>query len=97
MHFDVIKDDLLEIVNKSFETSKFPCVWKNASIKPLIKKLSLPRVHTSYRPVSNLKFLSKILEKCMLNQLIEHCEGNGLIPSGQSAYRAKHSCETAVL
>ena len=51
----------------------------------------------NYRTVSNLSFLSKLVEKCMLSQFNNHCNLNGLIPTYQSTYRAFHSCETSLL
>ena len=54
-------------------------------------------VSTSYRPVSHLKFLSKVVECCMLSQFNEHCTLHSLLPAYQSAYMANHSCETSLL
>ena len=51
----------------------------------------------NYRPVSNLAFLSKILEKIDLDQLRSHLETYKLSEILQSAYRAQHSTETALL
>ena len=51
----------------------------------------------NYRPVSNLSFLSKLLEKCALVRFNSHCKENDLMPSYQSAYREHHSCETALI
>ena len=51
----------------------------------------------NYRPVSNLSFISKIMERAMLLQLSQHCEDFNLQPYYQSAYRPDYSCETAVL
>ena len=56
-------------------------------IKPLLKKKGLPLELKNYRPVSNLSFLSKILEKAAMNQINEHIESNKLLPAYQSAYR----------
>ena len=50
-----------------------------------------------FRPVSNLSFISKILEKVVLNQLKNHLSGNNLLEIFQSVYRQNHSTETAVL
>ena len=52
---------------------------------------------SSYRPVSNLSFVSKLLEKCVLNQLMCYLEENGLICDVQSGYRQHHSCETLMI
>ena len=47
--------------------------------------------------MSNLRFLSKILEKVVTVQLSDHMKRNGLLDQYQSAYRMDHSCETALL
>ena len=66
-------------------------------MNPLLKKTSLnPEILKNYRPVSNLSFLFKILEKVVLRQLSNHLLTNNLFYSHQSAYRAGHSTETAL-
>ena len=52
---------------------------------------------SSYRPISNLPHVSKILERIVNSQLIRHLEEHRLRPEVQSAYRRDHSTETAVL
>ena len=56
-----------------------------------------PSVPNNYRPISNLSFVSKLLERVVARQLTTHLESNGLIPALQSAYRRNHSTETALL
>ena len=51
----------------------------------------------NYRPVSNLPFMSKLVEKCMLAQFNKHCKDNLLMPDYQSAYRSNYSCETSLV
>ena len=51
----------------------------------------------SYRPISNLTVLSKVLERLVARQLIRHLSEWKLLPELQSAYRAYHSTATAVL
>ena len=53
--------------------------------------------HTNYRPVSNLSFIFKEIEKCTLQQLAQHCNNHTLLPDFQSAYQKHHSCETNLL
>jgi len=47
--------------------------------------------------VSNLTFISKVVERAVAMQLNEYLLSNGLLPRCQSAYRKKHSTETAML
>ena len=51
----------------------------------------------SYRLISNLSFLSKTIERVVAVRINEHVEAYNLLPSRQSAYRAHHSTETAVI
>lgn len=75
-----------------------PRDFKRALIKPLLKKPSLdPDDLKNYRPVSNLSFLSKILEKVVASRLDTHLELNDLQEPFQSAYRTCHSTETALV
>ena len=71
--------------------------WKIAIIRPLLKKLGLTLIHSNYRLVSNLPFLSKVVEKVVLDQFRSHCANHSLIPNYQSAYHTNCSCETALL
>ena len=88
-----IRDIITKIVNASLSDGKFTSQWKITSIKLLLKNLGLELLSNNYRPVSNLSFLLKLVEKCMLSQFNDHCNFNQLIPTHQSAYRAFHSCE----
>jgi len=51
----------------------------------------------SFRPISNLTFLSKIVERVVIKQFTSHAALNGLFPERQSAYRQFHSTDSAVL
>ena len=48
-------------------------------------------------PVSNLPCVSKLIEKRVLDQLFRHLDHNNIWHTFQSAYRSKHSTETALL
>ena len=71
--------------------------WKVAIICPLLKKPGLDHICGNYRPVSNLLFLSKVVEKAALKQFVKHCEENSFLPNYQSAYRKNYSCKTALV
>ena len=51
----------------------------------------------NYRPVPNLSFLSKVLEKVVVNQLNTHINSSNASDQYQSAYRKFHSTETTLL
>ncbi len=60
----VAEQPLLNIINSSLSLGHVPKAFKLAVIKPLIKKPKLdPCELANYRPISNLPFMSKILEK----------------------------------
>jgi len=78
-------------------TGCFPAEFKEAIIRPLLKRDGLDLGDLkNYRPVSNLPFLSKLLEKVVQARLLAHLDGNSLLPGWQSAYRRFHGTESAV-
>ena len=83
-------------MNVSLRDGIFASNWKTAIVRPLLKKTGLQLVLSNFRPVSNLPFLAKVLEKYALAQLDKHCKANAPIPDYQSAYREHYSCETAL-
>ena len=88
---------ITKLVNLSLSEGIFAEDWKCAIVRPLLKKLGLDLILKNYRPVSNLSFLSKVVERAALNQFNTHCETYELIPDYQSAYREGYSCESCVL
>ena len=76
----------------------FPASFKHALVKPLLKKYSLPKDDlSSYRPISNLNFISKILERIIHNRITSHLQTFPSLTPFQSAYRPFHSTESALL
>ena len=95
---DEIAPFIVDIVNLSLQNAAFPKELKKAIVKPLLKKATLdPNILKNYRPVSNLSFISKIVEKVVANRLKLYLEDNFLFEPFQSAYREYHSVETALL
>ena len=68
------------------------------SCTPILKKSCLEHNDlNNYRPVSNLCFIAKILEKLVLSQVSSYLNSHNLYNTCQSAYRPGHSTETALL
>ena len=75
-----------------------PKSLKTALIRPLLKKTSLDSNSLkNYRPVSNLTFISKVIENVISRRPDEHLINNSLFDPLQSAYRDKHFTETALI
>lgn len=84
--------------NKSFSQCRFPDTHKKAVVHPLLKKPTLdPSDLNSYRPISNLSFVSKTLERLVSRQLVNHTDKHDLFSTTQSGYRVNYSTETALV
>ena len=86
------------LLNLSLSEGTFHPFFKSAVVNPLLKKHSLPHDElSSYRPISNLNFISKILERVIHSRLSDHLLSFPSLSPYQSAYRKFHSTETALL
>ena len=95
---DLLVPFLSHMFNLSLSSGVFPAQWKASVVTPKLKK-SKSDVNdpSSYRPISNLPVLSKVLERIVSAQLRSYLSSNNLLPSLQSGYRPNHSTETALL
>ena len=84
------------IINTSIVTGKYPTLWKHHLIAPAFKLGDFDEVG-NYRPIALLPVLSKILEKVVATQLMDHLESNKLLSNTQHGFRPKLSTETALL
>ena len=95
---DALLPTITKLVNQSLSSGIVPRDLKLAQVVPRLKKKNLDvEVMANYRPVSNIPFIGKILEKVVVSQLNDHLKRNNLHDPYQSAYRQKHSVETAIL
>ena len=70
----------VHIINVRFSSGILPTRFKSAVVKPLIKKTTLDcEVLKNFRPISNLPFLSKIIEKVIAERLVSHMQDNGIV------------------
>ena len=83
--------------NASLSSGTLPNSQKHATVHPLLKKPKLdPDNLNSYRPISNLTFTSKLVERVVAARFLKHVDHHKLLPERQSAYRHLHSTETAI-
>ena len=94
-NIDVLAPYITNIVNKSLLSGIFPKSQKIAFVRPLIKKPTLDK--EIFRPISNLKFLGKTIERIVSNRISDHITTFSLSDPYQSAYKQYHGTETAFL
>ena len=86
------------VFNDSLQKGHLSPEQKRAIIYPGLEKPSLnPDDLANYHPISNLSFVSKLLERAVHAQLLMYLYENELLPSVQSAYRQFFSTGTAGL
>ena len=97
-HIETIAPTIQEIINLSISTGIMPENMKEATLQPLLKKPNLDlQQFKNFRLVSNLSYISKLVECAVCNQLMEYTGKPGDLEALQSAYRANHSTKTALL
>ena len=100
-----VVDTLLPFIwvmcNASLREGHLPESQKAAAITPVLKKTNADSDELkNYRPISNLTFISKVIERLvvvLIEQITRHLEDANLMPPLQSAYRSHHSTETALI
>jgi hypothetical protein len=94
---DAFVQPITNLINMCLAEGVFPDAFKKAIVTPLLKKHSFPKDDlSSYRPISNLNFISKILERVIYSRLCDHLEKFPSLSPFQSAYRKLYSTETAL-
>ena len=79
------------IINSCLKFNHFPKVWKHAKVIPIPKPGKPANELSSYRPISLLSSISKILERVLLNRINDHLEDNNIIPNQQCGFRTGRS------
>ena len=94
----VFAELICRLANLSFGEGVFPQSFKLAAVTPLLKKAGLDQsLPANYRPISNLNNVSKILERLFLSLFQAHVTSCPAFNNLQSAYRQRHSTETALI
>ena len=88
---------LTELLNQSWQSGKFPNQWKEAIIIPILKKGKPKKEKGSYRPISLLSCLGKLMERLVNGRLLNYLEANQLLNNYQTGYRKNRSTEDQLI
>ncbi|KAF7244902.1 hypothetical protein EYD10_08831 [Varanus komodoensis] len=89
---------ILEVVNASLREGLVPAPLKEAVVRPVLKKASLdPEMATNYRPVANIPFLGKVLERVVVGQLQALLDETDYLDPFQSGFRPGYGTESALV
>ena len=78
---DTLIGTITKIINVSLTTGQYLDEWKIAVVRPLIKGPNLDTEYQNYCPISNLSFMSKLIEKAAQTQLMTHFTEHNLLPN----------------
>jgi hypothetical protein len=79
------------LFNAVLQLGHFPNIWKSAKVVPIHKPNKHPSDANSYRPISLLSSISKLLERIIASRLASFVNQNHLLPATQFGFRKKHS------
>ena len=94
----ILHGPMTHVINCSIKTSQFATKWKIGKLLPLHKGKGLDPYHpSSYRPISLLPIMGKIVERVLQPQILNFMENTGQINPNHHSYRKNHSTVTAML
>jgi len=95
---DTLLPFLTVLCNRSLCEGDLPASQKRSILVPVIKAEGLDvNEPANFRPIANVSFLSKIIEKIVAAQLTHYLDKNGLLPTYQSGFLKGHSTETLLV
>ena len=89
----VARKMLLEIFNRSWNKGLVPEVWKTAHLVPVLKKGKDKTDPSSYRPISLLSCVGKLMERVITRRLTWFLETNNVFSPSQTGYRQHRNTE----
>lgn len=94
----IIKDRLLDIMNKALQRGKFPKPWKTGIVRYIYKGNGKdPQDVKSYRPLTLLPAIGKIYEKIINRRIIVNLETRGKLHNKQYGFRPGRSTDDAII
>ena len=77
-HYLEVAPIFTQIANASLIQGEFTSELKTALVHPLLKKPGIDCIFRNYRPISNLPFLSKLIERMVCNQITQYTGTTGM-------------------
>ena len=93
---DILAPIVADIVNLCFISGKFPNCLKCSFVTPVHKKGDV-KLTSNYRPISNIPYLSKVIEKCLLVRMNSFLNKNNILTSNQFGFRKNSSTQLAMI
>ncbi|XP_024893569.1 uncharacterized protein LOC112468571 [Temnothorax curvispinosus] len=87
---------LTSFFNCCLDLGYFPSSWKQAIVRPL-SKVKSPTSPSDTRPIANLCEFSKLFERIMHRQILDHINSHNILDDRQSGYRKGYSTQSALL
>lgn len=84
-------DHLLNILYMSLCTSSVPVEWKSGITVPVPKPGKDPTLNSSYRPITMLSSLSKLMERIIQRRINHKLESDSIFSSNQAGFRKGRS------
>ncbi len=91
----ILAGPIAHLVRLSFRSARVPIGFKSAIVRPIYKGKGKPTTEaSSFRPVAILSAMSKVLERCAFETLVEFLEPR--LPAGQYGFRQARSTAAAI-
>ena len=94
--FEPLALPLVHLTNLVIKTGKWPTSWKEALVTPGLKTGKPSATLSSYRPISNLCSISKLIERVLYDQMVSFLDEKGILPKEQHGFRSGRSTDTAL-
>ena len=95
-NIEIVLPTITRIINISLLEGKFTTNLKEALQRPLVKKMGLEIILSNYCPLSNLSYISRLIEMAACDWIVHLVEFSGNTELMQTSYRARHSCKTVL-
>lgn len=89
-------EEITVIFNHCINRGYFPDYWKLATIMPILKNKKDSKLISSYRPISMLSNISKLLERAIKRKIDDHLDTHAILQNNQFGFTKHSSTEDAL-